>query len=380
MALSGLHTDWTLGSYFADRNDLVKREENKPLYEQVTNGQQGQTFALDGPDSIRLGLQPYEDQLGGGRFSLAVGYGFDLYKNSVSDIVTFLGQVGVTLSQADIGWLTIRDSLTPATLKANLSFTLGNEITASNLMGLYLGQKAEAQLDAALGYHLADSKERAALVSLLYTGGTGIIGPKLLAAIASDNRAEAWYEVRYQSNGDGIHATRRYAESDKFGLYDGLDQNNPAPTQAEALEVMRMYTKHHEEIRSYEATFSPLAGSPPISHGIDFNLSFSRNQLITDFAEGRVISGEVWVGKDDVFPGDTLDGTANGDLLFGEKGNDVLHGAAGTDVLYGGEGIDTLSGGTEADLLRGGAGDDSLQGGSGDDLLEGGIKGSGVFM
>ena len=78
------------------------------------------------------------------------------------------------------------------------------------------------------------------------------------------------------------------------------------------------------------------------------------------------------MGKDDVVPGDTLDGTANGDLLFGEKGNDVLHGAAGTDVLYGGDGIDALSGGTEADLLRGDAGADSLQGGAGDDRLEGG--------
>ncbi|CUS32162.1 hypothetical protein COMA1_10467 [Candidatus Nitrospira nitrosa] len=372
MALSSLHTNWSLGSYFADRNDLVKREENRPLYEQVTNGQQGQTFAFNSPDSIRLKLQPYLDDLGGGKFSVAVGYGFDLYKNSVSDIQAFLAQVGVTLTQSDINALNNRNTLTPSQLKASLSFTLGNEITASNLMGLYLEQKAEVQLDAALGYHLTESQERAALVSLVYNGGSGIIGPKLRAALDSDNRPEAWYEIRYQSNGDGTHANRRYAESDKFGLYDGPDQNNAAPNQDEAREVMRMYTMHHEEIRAYEALFSPLAGSPPISHGIDFNLSFSRDRLITDFAEGRTIDGEVWVGKDDVFPGDTLDGTANGDLLFGEKGNDVLRGAAGTDVLYGGDGIDTLSGGADADLLRGGANYDSLQGGAGDDRLEGG--------
>lgn len=177
MALTNLHTDWTLGTYVADRNDLVKQKENEPLYEQVTNGQQGQTFAFNSPDSIRLGIQPYLDDLGGGRFSLAVGYGFDLYKNTVSDIVTFLGQVGVTLTQEEIGWLTIRNTLLPSQLQSHLSFTLGNEIAASNLMGLYLEQKAELQLDGALGYHLAESKERAALVSLVYTGEQELSGP-----------------------------------------------------------------------------------------------------------------------------------------------------------------------------------------------------------
>ncbi|MCC6965840.1 MAG: hypothetical protein IT391_06095 [Nitrospira sp.] len=153
MALSNLHTNWTLGSYFADRNDVIKREENKPLYGQVTKGLQGETFVFNSVKSIELGLQPYLDDLGSGRFSLAMGYGFDLYKNSLSDIVNFLGQIGVTLSQADIGWLTIRNSLSPAALQANLSFTLGNEITASNLMGLYLEQKSETALDQVLGYH-----------------------------------------------------------------------------------------------------------------------------------------------------------------------------------------------------------------------------------
>lgn len=206
MALTSLHIDWTKGSYLADRNDFVKQKESLALYALVTSGQQGKIYLLNDPLAPE-GIQPYRDSLGSGRFSLAVGYGFDLYKNSVSDIVTFLGQVGVTLSSADINSLNNRSTLSPSQLQSNLSFTLGNEITASNLMGLYLEQRAETQLDAALGYHLAESKERAALVSLVYTGGTGIIGPNLRAALAGDNRAEAWYEIRYQSykeSGSGV--------------------------------------------------------------------------------------------------------------------------------------------------------------------------------
>ena len=139
MALSNLHSDWTLGSYFADRNDFVKRGENDKVYDLVLSGEQGLTFPVPGrptPD----GILPYLDDLGGGKFSVAVGYGFDLYKNSVSDIEAFLGQVGVTLSQSDKNALNNRNTLTPSQLKASLSFTLGNEITASNLMGLYLEQ------------------------------------------------------------------------------------------------------------------------------------------------------------------------------------------------------------------------------------------------
>ena len=71
MALSTVHTNWAKGSYFADRNDLVKQEENKPLYALVTRGQQGTTYPLNCP-SRPNGIQPYVDKLGSGRFSLAV--------------------------------------------------------------------------------------------------------------------------------------------------------------------------------------------------------------------------------------------------------------------------------------------------------------------
>ena len=363
MALTNLHTDWTLGSYFGDRNDLVKREENKPLYQQVTNGQQGQTFAFNSPDSIRLGLQPYTEPTSSGP-TLAVGYGFDLYENTVSDIVAFLGQVGVTLSSADINALNNRNSLTPSQLKSQLSFTLGNEITASNLMGLYLEQKAETHLDSALGYHFAESKERAALVSLVYNGGPGIIGPKLLNALQSDNRAEAWYEIRYNSNADGQHTERRINESKLFSLYDNPGQG---ASEAEAKEVLRMYTIHQPEIQEYESRFAaqfPTGGTDTVV----FQVIGAKTTLIPIYNAGKSIDGEVLVGNEfgnilDEYGRLVLD---KNDLLFGEGGNDFLYGHGGTDVLYGGDGGDTLVGGAGDDHLEGGAGFDTYRWRTGD--------------
>ena len=363
MALTNLHTDWMRGSYLADRNDFVKQREGDALYALVLSGEQGLTFPVPGRPTPQ-GIQPYLDDLGGGRFSLAVGYGFDLYKNSVSDIVAFLGQVGITLSPADINSLNNRNALMPSQLKANLSFTLGNEMTASNLMGLYLEQRAETQLDTVLGYHLAESKERAALVSLVYSGGTGIIGANLRTALTGDNRAEAWYEIRYRSNADAQHAPRRIDESKLFNLYDNPGQG---VSEAEAKEVLRMYTIHQPEIQEYESRFStlfPTGGTDTIV----FQIIGAKTTLIPIYNAGKAIDGEVLVGNEfgnilDEYGRLVLD---KNDLMFGEGGNDYLYGHGGTDVLYGGAGEDRLYGGAGDDRLEGGAGFDTYRWSTGD--------------
>lgn len=67
---------------------------------------------------------------------------------------------------------------------------------------------------------IPNSTERAVLVSLSYNGG---LGTSLKNAIINDNRAEAWYEIRYHTNGGASAsaglANRRYVESERFGLY-----------------------------------------------------------------------------------------------------------------------------------------------------------------
>jgi hypothetical protein len=63
MALSGIHTNWVNGSYDSDKVNYFKTKENVDLLNTGT-----------------IGLTPYQDG------SIAIGYGYDLLKNSVSDI------------------------------------------------------------------------------------------------------------------------------------------------------------------------------------------------------------------------------------------------------------------------------------------------------
>ena len=102
-----------------------------------------------------------------------------------------------------------------------------------------------------------DSPEYMALMSLFYnsevtTGRKALIGPKLRHALAIGNRADAWYEIRYGSNGGSSQspgvASRRYGESALFGLYD----NATAPDSVESRSIYRMFTAHRNDILVYQ--------------------------------------------------------------------------------------------------------------------------------
>jgi GH24 family phage-related lysozyme (muramidase) len=106
---------------------------------------------------------------------------------------------------------------------------------------------------------MSNSTEMIAIADMAYNGSSGLIGANLSNALWN-NRAEAWYEIRYQSNKDADqgHANRRYLEALKFSLYD----NNV--TKAEAEQVAQMYTAHRLEVKGildYEKTYSPVTAN-----------------------------------------------------------------------------------------------------------------------
>ena len=379
MALTNLHTDWILGTYEADRDLSIKISENDPL-------RQGNDLT---------DLKPYYDikAMNGG--SIAIGYGFDLLVHSNAQINSYLAAAGLgALSTHDAQLLdqarTTHTAPNIMSVQSQLTLNLGSEPNATKLLDAYITSTAEVQVTSFLtnlGITWGPSKERAALISLAYNN-PALLGDGLATALVNNNRAEAWWEIRYSSNGgqspsQGI-ANRRNRESDLFNLYNA----DPTP-EVEANAIYRMYTKHRDTIATYEDTYPPSGGQDiskkllqaadvlvdkykeyianPIRAGINDNKIISTNIQVTNSGPGNnVLNGE-----------DAADNPhhtgSNNDLLIGTEGqDDILNGLGGYDVLVGGSGNDVLNGGDGNDVLAGGAGNDYLIGGSGIDWLEGG--------
>ena len=223
MSLTNLHTIATHQDYVLLRDLEIKRAEDAPL--------------LAGSDLSGLG--PKEDQV---VHNAVIGYGIDFRKNVIADIQTWYTQASLSafLTPNDLTLLqNYQTNPTSANLQALInSFThLPDEATAARLLTTAVDAR-EIQLNTRLGFVMPESNERAALMSMFYNGGAGIIGPELLNALQGDDRAEAWYQIRYESNGGASQspgiADRRITESNLFSLYDNPGQG---VSEAEAKDV-----------------------------------------------------------------------------------------------------------------------------------------------
>ena len=123
--------------------------------------------------------------------------------------------------------------------------------------------RMETDFTAALNIIAPDSRERLALLSLYYNHPR-LIGAGLRAALLSGDRAEIWFEIRFNSNGGASRALgiakRRALESELFGLYNNDDGNRVENSisftnEEEALAVFRMYNKHETKIKAEETAF-----------------------------------------------------------------------------------------------------------------------------
>ncbi|NOT12977.1 MAG: hypothetical protein HOP23_14270 [Methylococcaceae bacterium] len=214
------------------------------------------------------------------------------------------------------------------------------------------------------------SQELVALVSAEYTG---VYGPGLKAALNSGNRAEAWYQIRYESNGDQDHGKRRYIESTLFGL------TSDTITSDDVFNAYRMLNLHRNKILQYEknysnliddaqkdikvaqidnltvptleealnpardsliailqANYASLAGKDLSSYQstsiyLDPNRSNAREQLNPDHAATLNARQKDASGNE----------IASNDILIGEDGTDTLEGGKGNDILVGGKGFDS---------------------------------------
>jgi GH24 family phage-related lysozyme (muramidase) len=213
---------------------------------------------------------------------------------------------------------------------------------------------------------IPDSREREALFSLCWNGPS-LLGPKLKAAIEAGDRAEAWYEIRYNSNGNGISglANRRYVEAETFGLFD----TEGKASFSEALEAGQMLARHHETVLWYEDRYDPdSAGTTKGVPGIDAiggeQAPAVQTALKTLGLSTKINVEELLASSDGALnvsgDGTSHDNSMNDDdLILGNKGANTLSGKAGADILAGMQGADTLSGGAGADIFAFSASRDS---------------------
>jgi Ca2+-binding RTX toxin-like protein len=263
------------------------------------------------------------------------------------------------------------------TLNMRTSFEFNSENEAktvfANIAGTY-----ENTLNSKLDFTNNISAERVVLFSLAYNSPE-LIGPGLDAAITSGNRADAWYEIRYRSNGDkesGI-ANRRYVESDRFQLY----KNETNATEEEATHVAEMYTANRTNILGYEATYNPLDANGNWEGVAGVNNIYTELQETIDFFKTKYSLPALGKFEEILLAHDTInslsgDGTAydsdknDQDLMIGNDQNNTLKGGAGEDLIYGGIGKDVLEGGDGKDTVYGGKGDDEITLGNKDEGID----------
>ncbi|SUD12937.1 HlyJ hemolysin-like protein [Aquipseudomonas alcaligenes] len=318
--------------------------------------------------------------------------------------------------------------ISPASRRASFSFANDAEVRAvfdvlwpdvyrAGLLNL----RPELQADTA--FHT--SYEMIVIASLTWNGGPGlkgVFGPRLRAALQNDDRAEAWFQIRYGANGgsseNGGLAARRFVEAELFGLYD--DQAGNVASTDEAKSIYAMFTRNRDAIFKYEAKYGePADGSAAternrlneaatdafksavaIPQSLIDSLTPARDALVawlnTELPAGEAsIYGNDWnpaaIFYRDITPPSAVegfvlsntsldasvhDGKGNGldkNLLIGNDGNDYLSGGQGDDLLIGGKGNDNLQGGAGRDTLYGGEGFDTyvidLRGGPNHDRI-----------
>jgi len=206
-----------------------------------------------------------------------VGYGLALYdKDSGSKVITAFSDIeksGVKISKADHILFNKIESAMQASPRSDtkiknlvdkLSLDLVNETTGKTVFSHTIGRYETAnKIGDTLYSNLEDSKELIALTDIAYNGGSALLGPELRQALTDENRAEAWFQIRYNSNGGqsrinsgkGI-AKRRVAESDTFGLYD------ETPSVEGMKDIISMARLHADAITTEESAFSVTHKSP----------------------------------------------------------------------------------------------------------------------
>ena len=329
------------------------------------------------------------------------GTNFTRARNAIST-----ASKGKTFANATAAQTAINDAMNSAlglTGAARLVFAFSSNTQVRTALD-EIADTFELQVSNWLGTVIPKDRELITLTSLAYnniigerrdTAGNflGWKSPTLRQAMIDGDRAKAWFEIRYDSNGnhlDGI-AKRRFYESSLFGLY----ADSTAVTKVEAYNVYRMVTEKRDTIVAYEKKYGQWQDASGTYLGVVHNNVYDAGvayaSVIADLPDGEVSTIAVALVKakeklilelNNSYAGLSLD--ANNFLSTavqvaqdkGSKLNGLVKNSAGVevasnDLLVGGSGNDTLVGGKGDDILIGGAGGDTYvyKAGDGNDRI-----------
>ena len=337
---------------------------------------------------------------------ITIGYG---YTFSRSNNVALWTAAGVALTPAELSVLQRIDNASTKEEKNRIAFSEFTRPMTHEEARALLRQTYPQYEGPANTLNMPLSPERVAFVSIAYNRGVSRLDSRMQSfyqAIRDGNRAEAWFQIRYNALGtqdprfvNGI-AKRRYLESQIFGLYD--DPNNV--TAAEATSVFKMLQRHRKEIYDHEARFGEkfdgangtrnmiaegnadsnyslvldsfgLQKIDTINQALDHGKSVLLSDLRTRYSDfsnnlqdDSIKAVNIYLNPKkpedtsrtilDATPYETTEAGEN-DVMLGNDNKDTLIGGKGNDVLIGEGGDDTLTGGKGDDILIGGAGFDT---------------------
>lgn len=87
-----------------------------------------------------------------------------------------------------------------------------------------------------------DYQEYLGLLDMYYSGGPKLFGNGIYSALDNGDRADVWFEIRYNSNKDRSagEAKRRDYDAQLFGLFS----NPSAPSSTEVIQAYQMLTQY----------------------------------------------------------------------------------------------------------------------------------------
>ncbi|MDG1288064.1 MAG: hypothetical protein P8P30_10980 [Rickettsiales bacterium] len=318
-------------------------------------------FIKNMEESGNVSLTVYEDSVGIPTIGIGLNLQDSSNRSAVVEEISGLTGAALTALEADItsiintyssGNLTalqndLNQSLISNGVNKNFAFINEGEVTSvfNEIITAY-----ESGLDNNFSVAVPLSSERVTLLSLQYNSPS-LIGPNLEDAINNGERAEAWYEIRYDSNGgnsasQGI-ANRRFAESETFQLYD--DESNVSVN--DAIQALQMYTEHKPDILTYEISYSiPANGTHNGVSGIESiqgELEAAKTTLISHYDLPANTSFDFLIdyipeGSGDQEGTEDIVGDNQNNVIIAGAGNDTIEGGLGADILLGESGTDTF--------------------------------------